>query len=182
MTALWEHRRLVLSLALCLVLTLFAAMAWRIHVPAAEQGSRASSATAPAVVHPTFLFNVENFPQSPLRVGEHVIIQWFPASAARPNADTATGPVTVVCTLALFGPYASVESAAHALDSIVDPPGGPAFAAPPLVLTDWVSDPQRVEIVLPTTLRPGYYGVINRSVRALDRARAGSGSLVQLVA
>src|SRR5262249_14722909 len=86
MTALWEHRRLVLSLTLCLVLALFAAMAWRIHVPEVELGSHASSAIAPPAMPPTFLFHVEGFPQGPLHRGERVHIQWFPASAARPNA------------------------------------------------------------------------------------------------
>lgn len=189
MTMLWRRRRLVLSLTLCLVVVLFATVALRtyLRVPAPPQSTpQASVATATPAVHSTFLFNVNNFPPA-AHAGQQISLRWDPANEPRSafiDADAATGPLTVLCTFALYGPYRSDAAASDAVrtqDWFSHPPMKPVFSAPPLSLTDWESEPQPVGVVLPTTLRPGFYVVVSASVRLLDGDSAGTATIAQIV-
>src|SRR5262245_15258506 len=143
MAKLWQRRRLVLSLTLCLVVILFATVAVRTFVrpPTPTQSTpRASAATATPAVHSTFLFNFDGFAND-VHVGQQVSLRWWPTPMPRKSpADAAVGPLTVVCTLDLYGPYRSASAAL-----LSNPPRKQAFSAPPLSLTDWESEPQQVD-------------------------------------
>ena len=187
MTTLWARRRLVLSLALCVVLALFAVLVWRPlttpppsvtpppPVTRAATAARVQSTPVPA----TYLFQINNFPHGPLKVGAQVQLMWSPTPAFRNDPQAA--PVSVICTLALYGPYASAADANLAMQHGAHIDGTPAFAAPPLELNDWDADLHAVAITLPLTLRPGYYVWINQAERATNDVSIAGEALAQLV-
>jgi len=183
MSPWWARRRQLLPLVLGLLLALLAVVVWRTSASPARTCACAPPPNLTPAVHLTYLFTIPGFPPGPLQVGAHVLVQWSPALA--PRAHSNIGPLPVVCTFSLYGPYASAESATHAWDTMdigATPSGEPAFTTTPLTLTDYQAQPQQEEIVLPLTLRPGYYVATNRSVREFDHATSGGGSLVQIVA
>lgn len=189
MSALWAHRRRVLSFTLCLVVILFAAVMVRAFVlpPATAQSATltppALAATATPAGHPTYLFSIASFPPGPLRAGQKVQVRWEASYAPRTTPATlATGPVAITCTFALYGPYDAVTAARQEGLLGEDPATKPAFTAPLLTLTDWDSAPQQVEIAFPTQLPTGSYVVMSRSVRPLDGSSAGSGFTVEISA
>ncbi len=184
MIRLWARRRLLLGLTLCVVVAIFAVTLVHVHVPGVLGGASTpeptvvamSTATPPA--HDTFLFSFATFPPGPLHPGAQVRVQWVPTSAPR---DATVGAAPVVCTVAVYGPYATGADATRSIDDPANPQATAAFTTLPLTLNDWMSVPQAAEVALPATLRPGYYLVLSRPVRALDNASQASGSLLRIV-
>jgi hypothetical protein len=115
-----------------------------------------------------------------LKVGAKVQVEWSPTLVFRHDSQVAPAPV--VCTLTLYGPYASVEPATLALQSGGYLTDEPAFVAPPLALNDGDASAHSVEIALPLTLLPGYYIADSRSERAVDDTAVAAGALVEVVA
>ena len=174
----WTRRRQLLPLVLGLLLALLAVVVWRTSASPAWTCACAPPPNLTPAVHSTYLFTIQSFPPGPLQAGAHMQVQWSPSLSPRANSNI--GPLPVVCTFVLFGPYASAEAVTQAMDSGDTPPGDPVFAVPPLTLSDWDADPYPVEIVLPLTLIPGYYIATNRSVRDFDHTTSGGGALVQI--
>ncbi len=203
MAALWERRRLVFSLILCLVMALVAAVALRTNGPEnvrdlLSQG-RASSpaASATPALHQTYSFSFDILPHDAadpllLHVGQQVTFQWTPDSSfSAPNGGTvpaANRPFPVHCTLALYGPYPSMDDLTKATNATaatgngIAPPGMPAFTTPPLNMTDWDSTPHQIELVLPTTLHAGYYQADSECRYDRDQGSTGTGIPIQIAA
>jgi len=181
---LWARRRLFLGLTLCVVAALFAVTLVHAYVPGVLGGAStpgptvAAMPTATPAAHDTFLFSFATFPPGPLHPGAQVRVQWVPTSAPR---DATAGAAPVACTVAVYGPYATGADATRSIDDPANPQMTPAFTTLPLTLNDWMSVPQAAEVMLPATLRPSYYLVLRRSVRALDNASQASGSLLRVV-
>ena len=121
MVRLWARRRLLLSLTLCLVVALFAITLIHVYVPgvlgsaSTPEPTGAAMPTATPAVRDTYLFSFATFPPGPLRPGAYVNVQWVPTSVPR-EATASAAPV--VCTVDVYGPYAT---GADATRSIVDP-------------------------------------------------------------
>jgi len=185
MMMLWRRRRLILSLTLCLVIVLFATVALRTYVRSSGFTPSTLQAPGTASAHFTYLFSLTSFPAE-VQVGQQITLRWEPSYQARGSTtDAATVPLPVRCTFDLYGPYRSLAAASQAMDAM-DPFSGhpttkPAFSAPPLTLSDWESQPERVDIGLPITLRPGFYAVVARSVRYGDGSSSGTGFPAQVV-
>lgn len=201
MAALWERRRIVLSLVLCLVMALVAVVALRTYGSGNVRDllglSRVASPTAsPAPTpHQTYAFSFDILPRGSgepmlLHVGQPVTFQWTPGPVISvPNegyAPTANRPYPVHCTLALYGPYPSMDdltkatSASAATGNGIAPPGPPAFTTPPLNMTDWDTTPHQIEFALPTTLHVGYYQTDSECVYDRDRSANGIGFPIQI--
>lgn len=201
MAALWAHRRLVLSVVLCLALALVAGVALRSYGPENVQDllslSRVASPTAsptPAP-HQIYAFNFDILPRDSadpmlLHVGQQVTFQWTPGSSfSGPNGGTvptANKPFPVHCTVALYGPYPSLADLTKALNATaatgdgIAPPGTPAFTTSPPNITDWDSTPHQIEFVLPTTLHAGYYQTDSECRYDRDQSTAGTGIPIQI--
>ena len=197
--AWWVHRRLVLSLVLCLVMALVAVVALRIYGPGNVQDllslSRVASPTAsPASApHKIYAFSFDILPRHSaepmlLHVGQPVTFQWTPDPALlAPNegyAPTANRPFPVHCTLALYGPYPSMDDLTKATNTPgtdgIAPSGTPAFTTPPLNMTDWDTTSHQVEFALPTTLHVGYYQTDSECLYDRDQSTSGIGFPIQI--
>jgi hypothetical protein len=196
MTALWERRRLVLSLVLCIVVALGGAVALRTYGPWSALGSTAyvspTASPAPAF-HQIYSFSFDILPHEPsypmlLHVGQSVTFEWIPGPyfSVQGDALPANRPFPVHCTLALYGPYPSMDDLTKAMNAAattgdgITPPGKPAFTTSPPGMTDWDSTPHQVEIVLPTTLHAGYYQAGSECQYERDQGSTGTGIPIQI--
>jgi hypothetical protein len=187
MAAIWMRRRLVLSLLLCLVLALVAAVALRAYGPDSVQGLNlsavASVASPTPALHDIYLLSLEELPHASVIAGKPVSLQWVHELTGQ--APVATGPAQVSCSLALYGPYtslANLDKAKVAGDGITPPGTDPAFTAPPLTVSDWDTMAQHTQVVLPTTLHAGYYLVVGQCVNTRDTRTSAAGFPIQIVA
>lgn len=198
MAASWAHRRLVLSLILCLAMVLVAAVALRSYGPENVQEllslSRVASPTAsptPAP-HQIYAFSFDFLPHDSadpmlLHVGQPVTFQWTPGPYfSAGDASPANRPFPVHCTLALYGPYPSLAALTKATDAAaasgdgIAPPGTPAFTTSPPNITDWDSKPHQIELVLPATLHAGYYQADSECLYDRDQGSSGTGIPIQI--
>jgi hypothetical protein len=185
MTGLWRRRRLVLSLALCLVTVLFATVVVRTWSSTPER-STATPTPLPSPstpTHATYRFYLDGFPPGPLHPGQRITLRWAteladPASTA-PAAD-------VVCWLSFYGPWASEADATKVATSLVqqDPAAGPtpAFFSEPRFFSDRTREPQSVLLTLPTALRPGIYVAMYQAKNSGNLTSEGGYFLLRLAA
>lgn len=199
MATLWVRRRLMFSVVLCLAMVLVAGVALHTYGPENVQDllslGRASSPTAsPApAFHQIYSFSFDILPHEPsypmlLHVGQSVTFEWIPGPyfSVQGDALPANRPFPVHCTLALYGPYPSMDDLTKAMNAAaatgdgITPPGKPAFTTSPPGMTDWDSTPHQVEIVLPTTLHAGYYQTDSECQYERDQGSMGTGSPIQI--
>ena len=197
MAALWARRRLV-SVILCLVIALVAAVALRTYGPENVRGllslSRVASPTAsptPAP-HQIYSFSFDFLPHDSadpmlLHVGQPVTFRWIPGPYfSAGDASPANRPFPVHCTVALYGPYPSLDDLAKAMNAAaaagngIAPPGTPAFTTSPTNMTDWDSTPHQIELVLPATLHAGYYQADSECLYDRDQGSTGTGIPIQI--
>lgn len=183
MTALWERRRLILSLVLCLVVALGAAVALRTYGPGRALGATLSESPTPSptpALHETYSFSLQIMSPIALRVGKAVAFRWVPTPEGRVSA--ASGPARIHCTVALYGPYPSLADLTRAMDANngTMPPGTRAFITPPLTTNDWDTMPHTEEVTLPQTLRAGYYEVDGECISERGSGTNGVGFPIQL--
>ncbi|MGE5333781.1 MAG: hypothetical protein ACM3N4_03700 [Nitrososphaerota archaeon] len=183
MTALWEHRRLVLSLVLCLVVALGAAVALHTYGPGSVLGTPLSASPTPSATpafHEMYSYRLQTTPPIALRVGKPVSFRWVPTPEGRVPA--ASGPARVHCTVALYGPYPSLADLTRTMDASdgTMPSGTRVFTTPPLTTNDWDTMSHEEEVTLPQTLRPAYYEVDAECISERGSGTNGVGFPIQI--
>lgn len=180
---LWVRRRLVFSLTLCLVVAAFAVVTLR-----ASPAPVPMTVTVPTPSAPTHAFHLFllTAPSGDLHLGQTVLVNWMPELL---DAASPTQSASVASRLALYGPYASpvaLESALHLKGLGNANPSqwpAPAFVSPFLTVSDQTSVSQKVEVLLPATLHPGFYVLAGTSVRrAWDQTTDQTFNVVHVVA
>jgi len=198
MAALWARRRLVFSLILCLVMALVAAVALRAYGPGNVQdllglsGVASPTASPTPALHQVYTFSFDFVPQDsadpmPLHVGQPVTFRWIPGPYfSAGDASPASRPFPVHCTLALYGPYSSLDALTKAMNAAaaagqgITPPGMPVFTTSPSNMTDWDSTPHQIELVLPATLHAGYYQAGSECLYDRDQGSTGTSIPIQI--
>ena len=186
MTALWAHRRLTLSLVLCLVVTLGVAVALRAYGPGILQDL--SPTPTP---HQTYTFSLDVVPHDAavpaLQLGKPTAFEWVTTPLpvlSGGHVPMASRPFPVHCTLTLYGPYPSMDDLTKATNTPgtdgIAPSGTPAFTTPPLNMTDWDTTSHQVEFALPTTLHVGYYQTDSECLYDRDQSTSGIGFPIQI--
>jgi hypothetical protein len=177
----WVRRRLVLSLSLVFVVAAFAVVTLRASTAPAPVSPSTLSPTTSS--HASYLFLLA-MPYGDLHPGQPVLIHWMPELL---DAASPTPTTSVTCSLALYGPYSSqlaLEGALH-VEGVgnADPSHwpSPAFVSPLLTVNDQAHVPQPVVMLLPATLRPGFYGLASVSLHASDKTTSQTFTIVHVV-
>lgn len=156
MTRLWMRRRLVFSLALCLVTVFFAVVVTRTW--SSTSGLGAATPTPTPLTHATYRIQLEGLPSGPLQPGQRLTLHWVPVLD---NPASSAPAINFFCGLEFYGPYVSQVDANRQVDSLtrLDPEvwPTPTVLAEPRYISNQHSEPLSVLLPLPATLRPGLY-------------------------
>lgn len=166
MTRLWTRRRLALSLALCVVVVLFAAVVVRTWSATFRPPA---PPTPRPVTHATYRFQLEGFPTEPLHPGQSLTLRWVPTLVTSASSAPA---FEFFCVLGLYGPYTSQADADRLATSLMqqDPAVWPAaiVSAEPSFISNRTATPQSVVLALPATVRPGLYIAVSTAKNGYD--------------
>lgn len=166
MTHLWTRRRLALSLALCVVVVLFAAVVVRTW---SSTFRPPAPPTPRPPTHAIYRFHLEGFPSDPLHPGQQLTLRWVPELI---NPASTALAVNFVCAFGLYGPYTSQADADRLATSLVsrDPAAWPPFTVfpEPSYISDQTAEPQSVVLALPLALHPGIYVAISTAQNTYD--------------
>jgi hypothetical protein len=172
-------RRLGLAALLCALFALLGFLVWR----EIGQPLRTAATTRPTprtYMRYTFSLDVAHAAAGPWHPGQEISLLWQPQVDQNLRVE---GPTPAVCTVALYGPYPSLDAAGRAENALVGAASVAtatavagttlALAGPRLTLNDFTSTAQPYALQLPATLAPGYYVLDGREVDAWGSTGVG---------
>jgi hypothetical protein len=167
MGVLWARRRLIFTLALCILVALLAVVVisplWHSAPPSTTVGQASTTTPVPtATWHPTYSIVFEGLFTTTARRGGQLTYRWSPQLDAMPRSP---GRSTFTCTFGLYGPFSSQTDAEHASQTDLSAVTL-SLAAAPVTLDSWTSEPHPGTLTLPENLALGYYVAIGRAVES----------------